>query len=164
MAGLGGAVGLNVDMDAGEVKGVEERVHPPVGLLGGKVYSVDPVGAQGGGKEKNVLFVVQGHLKAVKGLPGHPAVAEADIVQTPQLIQIGAQAPQVLQLLRCGAGTPPPAAEASAAAASARASPAPAGRSRPKGRRNPGTDRRGRNPGARRLVGHLLRPGASRAA
>lgn len=91
-------------MDAGEVKGVEERVHPPVGLLGGKVYSVDPVGAQGGGKEKNVLFVVQGHLKAVKGLPGHPAVAEADIVQTPQLIQIGAQAPQVLQLLRCGAG------------------------------------------------------------
>ena len=98
------AVGRILQLDAGEVEGVEQGVHLLVGLLCGEVHPVHPPGAQRGGDKEDVLLPAEGVAEAVVGLPGQIAVPEPGEIQAHQLIQADVEPPQVLELVHHAAG------------------------------------------------------------
>ena len=95
---VGGAVGVGIDVEPDEVEGVEEGVHLFVGSLGGEIHAVDQLGLNAGGEEEDAVVLVEGLLETVVGLTGQVTEPEPGEVQVPQILKVGGDALQLLQL------------------------------------------------------------------
>ncbi len=95
---VGGAVGMGIDVQPDKVEGVEEGVHLLVGSLGSEVHAVDQLGLNAGGEEEDGVILVERLLETVVGLPGHVAEPEPGEVQVPQVLKVGGNALELLQL------------------------------------------------------------------
>ena len=95
---IGGAAGVGIDVKPDKVEGVEEGVHLFVGGLGGEIHAVDQLGLNAGGEEEDVVVLVEGLLETVVGLTGQVTKPEPGEVQVPEVLKVGGDALQLLQL------------------------------------------------------------------